>query len=254
MLYSQYLQTDHWLNFRISILSERPVCEHCGAKSVLNIHHETYERLGREEPTDVLVLCRDCHCKIHGIPTDNHRRSFEKWNPTGGSVNDRRWHKMHCYKCFDRFVNAEIVTAFQKSRFICEECSENLSLFQRPTFIVLRTEHKGHLPSFKFFKIDNLTLENFKNTDESRQQFLTAKREEKHSWKEKHNQARKLKREELKRLQPVKLPDGSIVPVALTPVWDRALKIPSYRKYVEKFAPEILKANGYNLITAPQGP
>jgi hypothetical protein len=174
LFYSEYLKSEHWQNFRVKILKEYPVCQFCKYDKNLQIHHETYERLGREEPSDVLVLCGNCHCKRHGIPTDNRQRLFEKWNPTNNVVSNRRWHKIHCCKCFKRFVCAEIVTAFKKGRSICEKCSENLYLFQhRPTFIVLRKDWENHLPSLKFYKLDNQTLLHFKDQINYRVEFVT---------------------------------------------------------------------------------
>jgi hypothetical protein len=31
----------------------------------LNVHHRTYERVGREFDDDLVVLCRDCHERFH---------------------------------------------------------------------------------------------------------------------------------------------------------------------------------------------
>jgi hypothetical protein len=36
-------------------------CEVCGAKDGLEVHHKTYERLGRERDEDLVVLCPTCH-------------------------------------------------------------------------------------------------------------------------------------------------------------------------------------------------
>ena len=41
-------------------------CEDCGRRRTLQVHHLTYDRYGHEEPTDVLMLCRDCHERRHG--------------------------------------------------------------------------------------------------------------------------------------------------------------------------------------------
>ena len=38
----------------------------CRRKYGLEVHHTTYDRLGRERPDDLVVLCEDCHAKIHG--------------------------------------------------------------------------------------------------------------------------------------------------------------------------------------------
>ena len=41
-------------------------CQACGRSGVqLEVHHNTYERLGQELPTDLVVLCRNCHQLYH---------------------------------------------------------------------------------------------------------------------------------------------------------------------------------------------
>lgn len=40
-------------------------CERCGSKRGLEVHHKTYERLGREWDQDLEVLCDDCHIGEH---------------------------------------------------------------------------------------------------------------------------------------------------------------------------------------------
>lgn len=61
-----YLKSDHWKEFRLSILNS---CSHsclgCYSKSKLQIHHLTYARLWKERQGDVMVLCESCHIKTH---------------------------------------------------------------------------------------------------------------------------------------------------------------------------------------------
>jgi DNA polymerase/3'-5' exonuclease PolX len=67
MPYGEYLQTEHWSSLRIAKLDEAGCrCQLCNAQGVtLNVHHRTYERRGKEELTDVIVLCQPCHAKFH---------------------------------------------------------------------------------------------------------------------------------------------------------------------------------------------
>jgi hypothetical protein len=39
----------------------------------LEVHHLTYERLGWEQPDDLLVLCERCHAVLHGRQPPKNR-------------------------------------------------------------------------------------------------------------------------------------------------------------------------------------
>lgn len=64
--YCKYIKSKEWAKVRQLILKQRKVCEKCGTKSRLHIHHLTYVRLGKELPEDLVVLCRPCHEIAHG--------------------------------------------------------------------------------------------------------------------------------------------------------------------------------------------
>lgn len=61
--YQKYITSTKWRNIRKQILQHRGrVCEVCKkAHYRLEVHHLTYERLGAEKYTDLLVVCPDCH-------------------------------------------------------------------------------------------------------------------------------------------------------------------------------------------------
>jgi hypothetical protein len=86
--YAEYLLSGHWQTKREAALwraqnrCQSPLCRYDYVRAWtdeeiseklargeyrLDVHHLTYERLGRESPDDLLVLCRDCHELIHGI-------------------------------------------------------------------------------------------------------------------------------------------------------------------------------------------
>lgn len=66
--YSEYLSTEHWNRFRTSVIKNRKKCECCGSeKEIMNVHHISYNSLGKEKPKDVALLCEDCHKYIHKI-------------------------------------------------------------------------------------------------------------------------------------------------------------------------------------------
>jgi hypothetical protein len=40
-------------------------CQMCNSPKYLQVHHRTYERLGKERPSDLITLCSKCHSKFH---------------------------------------------------------------------------------------------------------------------------------------------------------------------------------------------
>lgn len=66
--YADYLKTEHWQTTRQKALKRAGYkCQLCSSTENLQTHHNTYERLGGEKPTDLVVLCDDCHKTHHGI-------------------------------------------------------------------------------------------------------------------------------------------------------------------------------------------
>lgn len=69
--YYEQLKTKKWKDFRKLVFASRgKVCEMCGAKTNLQVHHPKYVfgRKAWEYPiSEVVVLCRNCHEKVHNI-------------------------------------------------------------------------------------------------------------------------------------------------------------------------------------------
>jgi 5-methylcytosine-specific restriction endonuclease McrA len=63
--YADYLQSDHWRQFRAWILARDYGCRLCASRKWLEVHHLNYDRKGQERKEDVIVLCRKCHDKWH---------------------------------------------------------------------------------------------------------------------------------------------------------------------------------------------
>jgi hypothetical protein len=65
--YAEYLKTEHWQSRRKrSLILGEYKCRVCGNEErPLDVHHNTYERLGHENDADLVVLCRDCHQLFH---------------------------------------------------------------------------------------------------------------------------------------------------------------------------------------------
>jgi len=67
--YAEYIESPGWAAKAQSAKQRAgQKCQLCGAKRKdvkLHAHHNTYQRLGREKNTDLLVLCEPCHAKHH---------------------------------------------------------------------------------------------------------------------------------------------------------------------------------------------
>ena len=64
--YADYLHSPHWRSVRewaIERAANR--CQVCNGAERLHVHHRTYERVGAELPSDLIVLCEDCHGIFH---------------------------------------------------------------------------------------------------------------------------------------------------------------------------------------------
>jgi len=63
--YAEYLASDHWKE--MVELYRREKCFCCGRKKKLHLHHNTYDRLGKELATDFITVCKECHSRIHKL-------------------------------------------------------------------------------------------------------------------------------------------------------------------------------------------
>lgn len=62
-----HLGSDKWQGIKDLLFKERgKKCEKCGWAFDLEVHHLNYCRLGDERPSDLMVLCDECHGKTHG--------------------------------------------------------------------------------------------------------------------------------------------------------------------------------------------
>jgi hypothetical protein len=66
MRYPDYLETPEWQARRKIMLRLAGYhCQVCNRDRSLHVHHRTYERRGREDPADLIVLCDECHDLFH---------------------------------------------------------------------------------------------------------------------------------------------------------------------------------------------
>ena len=70
--HAQYLQSPEWQKKRKQKLKEAGSrCQLCNAGNAeLHVHHRTYENIGNEKLSDLVVLCKECHRKFHDIDND----------------------------------------------------------------------------------------------------------------------------------------------------------------------------------------
>jgi len=63
--YHAYLQTPEWKSLVSKIKSRDRVCQLTGATDNLEVHHITYDRLGNEDLSDLVLLSRSAHQFVH---------------------------------------------------------------------------------------------------------------------------------------------------------------------------------------------
>lgn len=66
LLYPAYLQSQAWDRRRNKVLArDGNICTACGDAQATEVHHLTYERVGREPLFDLVSVCKSCHESIH---------------------------------------------------------------------------------------------------------------------------------------------------------------------------------------------
>lgn len=64
--YDAYLQTETWQAKRAKILARcGGLCEGCGERRALEVHHLTYAHFGDELLFELVALCKPCHGRVH---------------------------------------------------------------------------------------------------------------------------------------------------------------------------------------------
>jgi 5-methylcytosine-specific restriction endonuclease McrA len=66
VVYAEYIRSPEWKKVRARKLRQVGwKCERCGRTSYLQVHHLTYDRLGRERLSDLEICCAGCHSREH---------------------------------------------------------------------------------------------------------------------------------------------------------------------------------------------
>lgn len=63
--YHAYLQSSEWKFLVSKVKSRDKVCQLTGATTNLEVHHITYDRLGNEDLSDLVLLSRSAHQFVH---------------------------------------------------------------------------------------------------------------------------------------------------------------------------------------------
>jgi hypothetical protein len=64
--YENHLRSDKWRELCRRVRErDRGMCQECLQQPGDHVHHKTYERMGDELLSDLVLLCRDCHEEIH---------------------------------------------------------------------------------------------------------------------------------------------------------------------------------------------
>lgn len=84
MDYAEYLKSPEWRE-RANEAKRRSEwqCALCCSTKSLEVHHRTYDRVGHERQSDLIVLCWRCHRKHHGTFEANleRRNRYESMLP-----------------------------------------------------------------------------------------------------------------------------------------------------------------------------
>ena len=72
MPFAEYRKQPEWQVQRVQALTRaRYRCQMCSSHdATLDVHHNSYQNYGDERPEDLVVLCRSCHQKSHGVMED----------------------------------------------------------------------------------------------------------------------------------------------------------------------------------------
>ena len=62
----EYLSSSAWSDKKREVLArDNHKCVICNNKRNLEVHHRTYENIGKEPLSDLCILCQGCHIKYH---------------------------------------------------------------------------------------------------------------------------------------------------------------------------------------------
>lgn len=76
--YNSYLESPRWINLRKKVFERcRGVCEGCARSKATQVHHLTYDHVGKEMLFELVGICDQCHELLHGNATEILNRLFD---------------------------------------------------------------------------------------------------------------------------------------------------------------------------------
>lgn len=113
--YLAYLDSPTWAKKRQEALERAGhKCQLCASIGQLQVHHNTYKRLGNELPTDLCVLCRNCHIRHH---PDKIRKAQEE-RAKNTQLSEIQHGSKQCVCCQKIRINKR----FGRDPLICRRC------------------------------------------------------------------------------------------------------------------------------------
>jgi len=86
--YMKYITSEEWRRKAQAAKQRAGECALCTSTTALEVHHRTYARLGREHPSDLIVLCSRCHRRHHGTYDECIERQLSLPTiPSGSDLN-----------------------------------------------------------------------------------------------------------------------------------------------------------------------
>lgn len=65
--YNKYIHSNKWRRRRVrALILGGHKCALCNSREELQVHHLSYEHLGKERDYELQVLCHSCHQDVHG--------------------------------------------------------------------------------------------------------------------------------------------------------------------------------------------
>ena len=100
--YQEYLKSAEWKHLKsIKLKQSKPICQGCNESGrILEVHHLTYERIGMELLTDLVVYCRECHDKAHGKEKPSEWNMYLK-QETDVKPKEKQLHEIEFQKYLD---------------------------------------------------------------------------------------------------------------------------------------------------------